>query len=125
MKSLVTIITLISLQLGFATSAFANLWAQPSMVDFYRVPVKSFGERRSVRLTNYGNERVNVDVSHSCYGDFRVYDNFCYRLDANQSCRIDIEFRPYYEGYQNCRITVTSDLGDYESISVRGQGIRN
>lgn len=108
-----------------ATVALAgDLMVTPGSLNFYSVPVGQT-QSASVNVYNFGSEDLPIRINDYCGGDFRIVTWCPWSLRPGQSCSIEAHFRPSREGYQGCTVNVTSEAGEYESISVSGQGVRS
>ena len=116
MKSLLTLIFLVSAHANAALSAF------PTLVSFYNVPVNGGSQSQTVTIQNNGSETLNPSVSNGCFGDLAA-DNYCYSISPNGSCFIQIRFSPTRSGFQSCSIFVSAGAQGTVSVSVNGQGV--
>jgi hypothetical protein len=99
-----------------------TLFASPSYVSFYNVPV-GFSRSSSVYVRNNGPEAVQVSVNSGCFGDIHAM-SFCnLTLNPGQQCSISIEFRPNRVGSQSCSLNINDYHGGYASVQVSGQGV--
>lgn len=109
----------------FSFSANAYLVASPSSVNFYGTPVNSYGDQRTVQVSNYGNAEVRLSIYESCSFDFSIRESFCYSLLPSSSCQINIRFSPSREGYQSCSLRISSNEYAYsETVQISGQGVQ-
>ncbi len=106
-------------------SAFANLYASPSMVSFYNVRVGSW-RYINIRLNNWSNEALYVNVDgFNCYNQFRISDFGCRKLHPRDSCEIQVEFSPRRQGRYRCDIEIDASNGEYISIPVSGDAVED
>lgn len=107
---------------SFSFANASTLSVSPSSVNFFNVDVGGFGRSQTLYVRNQTDKDINVSVSDSCFGDFRV-SNSCFYLNRYGTCTIRVEFRPRRQGYQSCSITIrdqTTYSSEYISISGRG-----
>lgn len=119
MKLLLSILTVF-----MGATAFAQLSVSPSTVNFYDIPVNSYGYEKYVYIHNYGNETVQLDLSENCPYDFQIRHYSCWTLKPNDSCDVRIGFRPSREGQQSCHLTVRTHIGGYNGVWIYGRGTK-
>lgn len=117
-----TILFALSASSGLAFAG--DLMVTPGTISFYSVPVGQT-QSRSVNVYNFGSEDLPIRINDYCAGDFWIVTWCPWSLRPGQSCSIEARFSPSREGYQGCSLNVTSEAGDYESISISGQGVRS
>jgi hypothetical protein len=100
----------------------ADVLVSPSNINFGSVFRGSFPVSRDVQVSNQGSEAVEIKVGYDCGWDYSL-DNYCDQtLEANESCRLEIQFGPTVEGYQPCNAYVLEN-GRTHWIQLTGNGI--
>lgn len=115
---------ILAFSLVLATNA-AHAWMQvyPTSVTFYSVPIDNvFGEEKSVRVTNTGPNAVSLNMYDTCSFDFNIRETFCWSLAPQQSCTIDIRFKPSRVGTQSCTLRISDTMGGSATVWIRGDG---
>lgn len=94
----------------------------PSWVRFGMTHVEGPYPRDIVRVTNYSNTYLQrLSVRDTCFSDYRIRDNCHFGLYPNESCEIEVEFRPRRAGYRSCQIELHSFGRLLASIDVSGR----
>ena len=106
----------------FSFAANANLTVSPSSVYFFGTVVGQSASPQYVNITNNGPDVVQrVQVQGGCYGDFNVISQCYSPLSQYQSCQMLISFRPTFPGHKFCSVSISSERGDFVSVSVQGE----
>lgn len=108
----------------FGFYAHSQIRVSPSQVNFYRVPVNSFGYEQYATIYNYGDKTISVDITETCPFDFQVRHNLCWNLRPYASCDVRVSFRPSREGYQSCHANIRTSEGDFASLWISGEGVK-
>jgi hypothetical protein len=115
MKKIVLALTLL-----FSFNLFANLNFSQNYYFFGQLsgnfPISFY----TVYLRYTGEETTTLTVNHNCFNGFYVFNSCSFQVVKNQSCAINVQFRPSYQGMYNCQIRATTALGDYDDISMSG-----
>ncbi|NQZ02896.1 MAG: choice-of-anchor D domain-containing protein [Bdellovibrionales bacterium] len=116
MKALILCLVMLA-----GTNAFAYISATPSFVSFGTLEEGSFQRSRTVSVRNNSDEKVNVRVSNSCFGNFWVTDSCFVSLRPYSSCTITVRYTPRRVGSDNCNIRISSDNGGFDSVNASGR----
>lgn len=109
--------------LVFAASiAEARFTMSPSWVDLGSVELGDIlGRSQNVWIQNNDSEQINLTFSNMCYNDFEVRTYTCSSLQPNQSCWIEVVFKPRSsEGYKSCSVYVYDNTGSSQTLQVSG-----
>jgi hypothetical protein len=94
-----------------------DLFLVPEQVTFPATPIGTLGETESVLVRSSGSSDVhlgtsNVGGEHS--GDFLVSKNSCQSvtLSPNQTCQLDVQFRPTAPGPRTATLSLMDDAPD-------------
>ncbi len=107
----------------FALALKAQLTIVPQSLDFGTVRV---GEMRiqSFNVVNTGDEEVgNIQVYIDGPFSFEYRSHCVGPLNPNQSCFVDIIYRPMFDGYENAWVNINGTGVNTRAV-VMGQGRR-
>jgi hypothetical protein len=114
----------ILLLLTITSVAEARLWVSPTWINFGTVYVDDW-RSQTIWIQNQGPEIADVQVSDSsCMFDFNVNKYGCWRrLNPNESCQIQIDFRPRNVGYRSCTLYIDDRNGVSTWVNISGDAI--
>ena len=105
-----------------ASIAQARFMISPTWVDLGSVELGDIlGRSQNVWIQNTDDEAIQLTFSNMCYNDFEVRTYTCGSLQPNQSCWIEVVFKPRSsEGYKSCSVYVYDNKGFSQSLQVSG-----
>lgn len=107
---------------ALTSTAQARFMISPSWVDLGSVELGDIlGRSQNVWIQNTDTEQISLTFSNMCYNDFDVRTYSCSYLQPNQSCWIEVVFKPRsYEGYKSCSVYVRDNTGSSQTLQVSG-----